>query len=264
VRAYQRGAVTQALLVAVVVVGTGAGVGLQQAGVLGGGETAEVRLERVSAYDCPDGASVGDFHRGDRVLATGRDESGEWIEVRSPVDLGARVWLRTEYLVPDGDLSGLDVRECAPAELAAAVTTTTAAIAGVPTTVAGGGGSSGGGGGGGPAPPADTTGPTITGATVSEDEIWESPPPGTCPDRSTINAQASDPSGVASFTASWQFATVNQPPTPIPAVFGPFPSTTTNNFIDVTITITARDTRGNTSTATVMVTLWSNSIACPI
>ena len=258
--AHQRGAIalTQALVVAVVVTGGVLGVALQQGGVFGGGdETIEVALDAVPVTDCPDGSDVGDLHRGDRVFATGRDESGDWVEVRDPAGLSGRVWLRAQYLLPDADLSALDVHECAVAE--AAVTTTTGPTGSLPpnvtTTTKKGA----------PAPvPADTTAPTITGVSATPNEIWEQDTAslhcGTKPRQATINASANDPSGVASLTASWAFGSVNQTKN-IPAQFGPFPYLTVpdNTHPTITIAITARDTRGNTSTATTTVVVHSTA-----
>jgi hypothetical protein len=261
-----RGAIALSqLLVAgtIVVGGAGVGVGLDQAGVFGGGdETVEVSLDAVSTFDCPDGGEVGEVHRGDRVLATGRDDSGGWIEIRDPRDLGARVWVNATYLVPDADLSGLDTRECEV--LVAAATTTTLLVPFPGPQPDEGGGSTGGGGGGAPA---DTTGPTITNVGASPNHIWEQDGQGiTCPPanprQSVVSASASDPSGVASLTASWAFGSVNQTKNiPPPAQFGPFPAGTVSGNAPydhpITITITARDNRGNTSTATTTVTLTS-------
>jgi len=239
-------ALTQLLVAGTIVAGgAGAGVALDQTGVFGGGdETVEVSLDAVSVYDCPDGAESGEVHRGDRVLATGRDGSGAWIEIRDPRDLGARVWVKAPYLVPDADLSGLDVRDCEEVEVALPTTTTAP--------------SDGGGGGGGTA--ADTTGPTISGVSANPNEIWETFPSlcGEMAKQSTITASASDPAGIASLTASWAFGPVNQTKN-IPAQFGPFPYLTVpdNTQPTITITITARDTHGNTRTATTTVVVHS-------
>ena len=165
------------------------------------------------------------------------------------------------YLVPDADLSGLDVRECAVDEQQAAAPTT---LPGTPETLPPGVTTTtrraGGGGGPAPGPAPDTAGPAISGVSANPSEIWETFP-NTCTGRakqSTISASASDPSGVSSLTASWAFSAINETKN-IPAQFGPFPDNTiaNNTQVNVTITITARDSRGNTSTATTTVVLHS-------
>jgi hypothetical protein len=256
-------ALSQLLIAGTVVVGGGVGVGLEQAGVFGGGEeTVEVSLDAVSTFDCPDGGEVGEVHRGDRVLATGRDTGGDWIEIRDPRDLGARAWVSATYLVPDADLSGLDVSEC---EVLVAAPTTTTLLVPFP-----GPQPDGGGGGGGPAPPGDTTGPSISGPTSNRNPIWEfntggNPP--TCNANpalfttATVSASANDPSGVVSVTMSWQVGATSGS-TPMSgsgsysAALGPFPDTTiSTTSAPINITITARDGAGNQRTASGSVTL---------
>jgi len=268
------------LLAGVIAGGAVVGVGVGVA--TGGADSIEV-LASVSTFDCPAGATVGALHSGDRVFATGRDDSGAWLEVRAPRDQRARVWVEARYVTPDNDTAGLDVRSCdeqgevafAPAAGDTTATTTPGAPAPgggtpargtpAPGTPAPGGGSTGGGstGGGSPAAP-DTAGPTITSASVTPGEIWEQDGGGILcgakPRQATVAASANDPSGVASISASWAFGTVNQTKN-VPATFGPFPYLTVpdNTTSTITITITARDTAGNASSTTRQVVLNSTA-----
>jgi len=161
--------------------GAGLGVGL---GATGGVDlvraTTVLSADAVAYHDCPDGASLGDFHRGDRAYVTGRDDSGAWLEVRAPRNPSSRVWIEAHYAIPDSSTGGLPVVECdvallaapgepedqgsaAPGEDATAPgeeEDDTAAAPGAP------------GGGTGPAPgPSDTTPPTIGNLTASPGSI---------------------------------------------------------------------------------------------
>jgi hypothetical protein len=62
-----------------------------------------------------------------------------------------------------------------------------------------------------PAPTPDTTGPSITGLSATEPEIWEDNPPlcGSDPKFSEITAQVTDPSGVAWVVLSWSVGSVD-------------------------------------------------------
>ena len=77
------------------------------------GETGTVAdAANASYFDCPDGTAIGAFGRGDRVLITGRDDSGDWAEVRSPEAANARVWMRSRQVLADRDTTGLPVVGC--------------------------------------------------------------------------------------------------------------------------------------------------------
>lgn len=92
----------------------------------------ELRSDRVSAFDCPDGRAVASLARGDRVLAVGRDRDGDWIEIRSPVDLSAGAWLPIATLADElagTEVAVLPVHDCdrppAPTTTVPPETTTT-------------------------------------------------------------------------------------------------------------------------------------------
>ena len=63
--------------------------------------------------------TVGTFVRGDTVLVVGRDDSGDWLQVRNPDDLFARVWVEADLLVPDGEVGDTPVVPCDDAEFLA-------------------------------------------------------------------------------------------------------------------------------------------------
>lgn len=75
-------------------------------------EPAVVTLDGVALRHCPGGDTVGELHRGDRVLLTGVDESGDWLELRSPYDSSERAWIRSDLAVPDETIAELPVRDC--------------------------------------------------------------------------------------------------------------------------------------------------------
>ena len=105
--------------------------------------------------------------------------------------------------------------------------------------------------------PPDTTGPTIQNAAASPGVIYDT---GCGPTSSTIAAYVTDPSGVTSVTASWK---VGAKPRVTKPMGGGSTRTTTFttggavpfswNQQPVTVTVTATDSRGNQSTAQVVV-----------
>jgi hypothetical protein len=87
----------------------------------------------VPYASCPGTVEVGRLRGGDRVYLTGRDESGDWVELRSPVDQIERVWVRADVVEPDVVVD-LAVVSCDVDEIAMAVqgveATTTTSVAG--------------------------------------------------------------------------------------------------------------------------------------
>src|SRR5690606_38706110 len=78
--------------------GTSSAVDLLAEGTIdAGGVPVEYRA-------CPASEPPGRFHRGDRVLITGVDPDGDWVEVRSPVDPVERVWVPAAAVAPDAEL----------------------------------------------------------------------------------------------------------------------------------------------------------------
>ena len=252
-------------------------------GVFGGldlvGEPAQIAsAATASYYDCPDGDPLGSVTRGDRVFITARDESGAWVQVRSPGAVSTRAWIRAAHVLPDSSIDEFPVLSChvpVQAQVATAATTgtteapdttatteapdTTATTAAPPptnTTVA-----------------ADTTAPSISNAAAVPDQIWEldggtfnitcAPPE---PRQSTISATVTDSGGVASVTASWSdplgshSQAMSASGNSYSFTFGPYaPDTWPFDPLDhtVSITVTARDGSGNQSSTTANVTVWS-------
>ncbi len=119
----------------------------------------------------------------------------------------------------------------------------------------------------------DTTPPTIARESIAPNPIWELDTEalscGTNPRLATVTAQVIDNGGVASVALSWQFqggaggsATMSGSDG-YSGTFGPFPFLTVadNESELVTITITATDFSGNSSTALTDITVVSTS-AC--
>lgn len=92
------------------VAGAAAGLVLERSGVvdpLGEPAPVVVRIDRVPVLDCPDGMPVASLARGDRVLATARSDDGDWLEIRSPVDLDGRAWVSSAAVAGDEGASGV-------------------------------------------------------------------------------------------------------------------------------------------------------------
>lgn len=246
----QRGAASVAAVAAVALaVGVTAGVGLR---VVAGDDdatpaTVDGGPQQVVAYACPGGgAEVAVLHRGDRILVTARDRTGDWFEIRSPADLHDGAWIDAGHVTADAALDGLPEGACpevtdlagAPVTtttLAGETTTTTATTA---TTVVPGPGSGGTtppatAGPGATDPPAattvpgatptapaattpttaapDTAGPSVTSTGVDPPDVYERFEGGSCPGPTTgtVRARVTDPSGVASVQASWHVGNDN-------------------------------------------------------
>ncbi len=73
--------------------------------------TVTVPDATASYHACPGTTPIGDLHRGDRVLLTGRSADGAWFELRSPIDLLDRAWVPATAVTPDAD-DDLPVVEC--------------------------------------------------------------------------------------------------------------------------------------------------------
>lgn len=166
------------------------------------GEPVAVAPATASAsyYDCPAGTSLGLLHRGDRVFLTGRDGSGDWIEVRSPRHLDDRVWMRAAHVEADAVVD-LQVRSCRVSAVAIVETTTTSVVVDTTTTST---------------TVADTTttvpaAPSVGSVSATNNPIWEgyfsdtdncTGAPGQ-PIRSSISAVVTAPAGVQSVVLLW-------------------------------------------------------------
>jgi hypothetical protein len=125
----ERGAAPPAIVVCLgLLAGAATGFVLERAGVvdpLGEPAPVIVRIDRVTAFDCPEGTPVRVLARGDRVVATAQTDDGDWIEIRSPVDLDARVWVSRTAIEGDGGDTGIDRLPEAPCDHTGPSTTTT-------------------------------------------------------------------------------------------------------------------------------------------
>jgi hypothetical protein len=167
--------------------------------------------DEASYFDCPGGAPLDVFVRGDRVFLTGRDASGGWVEVRDPFAASGRVWMRAVHVTPDAVVD-LPVVSC-ELPIETTTTTTTATTETTGTTAS-----------------PDTTGTTgTTGTTAalpsvgtisaSVDPIWEGytadEGPGTCtslpgqPIKSVIAAAVFAPAGVQGVVMEWSVGGVS-------------------------------------------------------
>lgn len=152
---------------------------------------ATVDVSQYSLYDCPNGALSGQARPGDRVYVVGRDDSGEWLEIRDPRNQAVLRWLPAAAVDPDNVID-VPVHECSrPIEMVAGDGST-------PTTG-----------------PTDTTAPAanvppvIAQAAASPSVIKG---PGTCgTSTSTVSVVVTDAGGVASVRVNWSL-TAEIPP----------------------------------------------------
>lgn len=102
-------AVTVALLT-----GAAAGVALEKGGALDPvgepkGKVTVTRDDQVPVFACPgDVIAITTLSRGDRVLATGRTRDGDFLEIRSPLDLAAAAWIASDVMVGDDGSTAAD------------------------------------------------------------------------------------------------------------------------------------------------------------
>ena len=73
-----------------------------------------VQTQRYSLYDCPDGGLRGTALPGDRVFVTGRNEAGDWLELRDPRNQSNRAWVPAGAVDPD-TVADVPVVPCNPA-----------------------------------------------------------------------------------------------------------------------------------------------------
>lgn len=280
------------LLVGVLIAGAGLIAGSVANALTEDDQTAALRTS-ASVRDCPSGTVLTSYASGSRVYAVARTESADWVQVRDLSSPDRTVWVNAADVDLDSDISGLPVRDCPQfdgAVTAAGDTTTTTVpdttTSSVPETTTSSSTTE-------PPPgdtttsstttepppdttlptttePPDTTPPTIKQPSAFPNVIWEndteslSCPPAN-PRESTISAIVTDDVGVTSVTASWTIggtpmtATMGLSGGTYSTTFGPFDSPTVTDedpFLEVvTITITARDAAGNTSTVTRDVTV---------
>jgi hypothetical protein len=242
----------------------------------------EVSAEEVVYYRCPGEGPLENLHGGDRVLATGRDDTGDWVEVRSPLDPDARVWVVASAVEPDDSLDGLPEVTCSwdgPDGLAAATTvpeapattepgapeapaTTEPPAPGAPppeTTIPDGATPP-------PGTPPDTSDPFVGGIVAEPRDIWET---GCIDPISVVRASVGDDRDpTPTVTLEWRVGTatgstvMRQDGDLFDAEVGPFPPGTiadpSVSSLPVRLVVTARDDAGNTTVRDVSdrLTLW--------
>lgn len=235
--------------------------------------------------DTTRGPAVATLHRGDRVWVIGRSGTS-WLVIRHPDQLTAPAWISAASLVNSGDPTKLPELTCSTALTLAAIvptagTTPAATATGVPTATSTGtavptstspttsssstsksstsslsstsstSSSSSSSSSTTTTPPPDTTGPTLTlttdsGFLYSEGGV-------TCTaykQQVTAAVTASDPSGVTIDTVTWKAGTLSGSATKVATGsyrIGPVYSNHSGT-IPMTITVTAHDGKGNTST----------------
>lgn len=221
----------------------------------------------ASYYDCPDGAALGTVTRGDRVYITARDESGSWLQIRSPRAVEGRAWVRSSHVLPDDSVATLPVVSCqvpvaAGVETTVTSTTTTTTIDATTTTTS--------------TTSTTTTTlapPTVGSVTSSEDPIWESyEGEETCnaspalPSLTTISAPVTAPSGVQGVTLLWsvgdESGSINMSLSSgqYRAILGPFDAEDPNvvpqdGSLPVTVTVRVTDSDGRIATRQIEITL---------
>ena len=232
-----------------------------------------VRGATASYYDCPGGEPLGTVHSGDRVFLTGRDATGQWVEVRSPSDVRHRAWIHAAHVAPDDTVGGLPVVPCPASsptvEVVPSSDTTTTTLDGTTTTVPGGTSTTSATT---TTQPPDSTGPSVSNAAASPTQIWEEDGLGTtCPGgtmrQTTIQAHVTDPSGVDSVTAQWSDPDGNHSVSmsaigsDYSTTIGPYeagawdPTSTAPYDHVVSVTITAIDDANNTTQVIVQFTV---------
>lgn len=263
-RLHDRGAAPVGLLavLGVALAGGAVGVVLQRSGAVDplGEDTVVAAYAEASYFDCPSGSAQGVFVRGDRVYLVGRDESGGWVQVRSPRDTDQRVWIAADQVSQDAVVD-LPVETCAiEVEPGETSTTTVVTESTVPvnetTTVPGPAGPSVGSVQASPGTIAEAyTGDVSCSATGD-------------PSRSTITASVSAPGGVQSVVMSWSVGSVSgstamslsggsyratlgtfsaDNPSPVPSGAG--------NTLPITVTVKVTDNQGRTASRGTTVTL---------
>jgi hypothetical protein len=93
------------LLPAIAAVGLVVGFAGGAAGLVGGASKTELAaLTPVAVSDCPGGSPVGTLHRGDQVFVTGKDKSGDHLQIRDLTDVERRVWVSSTAVVASGQV----------------------------------------------------------------------------------------------------------------------------------------------------------------
>ncbi len=91
--------------------------------------TAQIDPGQYGLYDCPNGSVLSMASAGDRVFVTGRDASGGWLRIRDPHDSAGERWVPAGALDADSADAAVDdavpIVECTPPIQLAPVTIAT-------------------------------------------------------------------------------------------------------------------------------------------
>ena len=239
-----------------------------------GASAVIVQTQRYSLYDCPGGGLRGTALPGDRVFVTGRNEAGDWLELRDPRNQSNRAWVPAGAVDPDA-VADVPVVPCNPAvEMVTGAATSTSTTTSttvpetttttvpestttiattvpvttpittkptvpvtVPPTAP-------------PTAPPDTQKPTVGPATASPQDVFQT---AGCDLTSTITVTAADNVGVSSVRGTWKGVSgspkefVKGKGNTWTMTFGPFTGLAQGFFQSIQISIIARDAAGNQS-----------------
>jgi hypothetical protein len=194
------------------------------------------------AAACPGGPAIATVPADTRVLAVAQSDDAAHLGVRDPDDFSSILWLSTsDVAVDEGQTAVLPTGAPCPVAVIAAPEP---APAPTPTPTEA------------PGPvPDDTTGPSLS-ASAQPTIITMQGFSAYCgPDVSTVSVSADDPSGIAGVTASWSGGSANLSGSGSSWSFGFSEDTTGVADTPYTITLTATDGAGNTSSTAVVVTV---------
>ncbi len=251
------------------VLGAGTGFAI---GAFTGGQEATLSVQvgadtAVPAYACPGAGIVDELVRGDRVYAIGKTDDGAWIVVRDVRDGYIPVFVDASYIELDAaaDLETMSCDDVGTWTPYVEATTPSPASSPTPTETSA------------PAPHAtakptpDTTPPSLANAAGVPGNIWEQDGGGiTCPGSyartSTVSVNATDNKGVASASMTYTVPgagsvtrTMSKSGSTWSATFGPVAHSTVPEPgpHSVSITITVKDTSGNSATTSASVSVHS-------
>lgn len=236
--------------IGVVVVAGLVGGGIGASGLVGrpAVEVAVVGSTTILTTDapaaaCPGGPTTATLPADTRVLAVAQSDDAAHVGVRDPDDFSSILWLSTsDVAVDEGQTAVLPTGAPCPVAVISAPEQVPAPVP-APTTEPSPG----------PAPD-DTAGPSIS-ASAQPTTITMAGYSAYCgPDVSTVSVIANDPSGISSVSASWSGGSAPLAGSGSNWSFG-FSGTSTGADVPYTITLTAVDGAGNTSTTSVVVTV---------
>jgi hypothetical protein len=232
----------------------------------------------VALYTCPGDGEVGTLRAGDRVGAVARSADGAWVAVRPLGGGAAEGWVARADIDLQGSVQALPEGSCDDADQLVIAPPGTEGAADEPATPSDGSAddtvtpdST--------SPPrstttttasSDTQGPSLA-LSLSEVKLWEADGGsifcGSRPRTSQLRAQVSDPSGVAEVRATWTAGTYEGDRMLVGGALrtttvGPHPYHSLPSQSDevITVSVNARDERGNATTETIAFRLHSTDL----